>query len=1059
MRRLVFMGIVLGCTLVAAQRAHAAAYDFSAGSWIIPMDSCYQPSQQFNGSSFAGTNAVSTVYGANTSCPDGVQAGRDGILKAYGLVYRLLQNNVPLYYILDTTKAGIDSPDMTITSSTATPVSLVTHSGALSTYGNTSEFMVSTHKSISYRGAPIVISAADVPTVLNLLKTNTDFTGTDPRTGRAWFQDVYIHQAKVNILQAPVRAILLQTPPKIALMDIGGAAIGVLEGYLKDSGLYTVTATAAYPTIGDVFTQFDNVSDFTTSNGLVAGGFAILWAPHWNGAVNITSSQRDQITQKITAFVDAGHPFLAQCAAVATMEGSDAAGTGNDVAGDSYAHFMTTASGTGAGLHTDQLNQPVFPLLGTDHIVVNPDPVIKAWTDPLTQTGDYLLAINTGSHTFDFTPNTALGYSYRSFVMPYVQSATASSSTNKLQIEAVAHKDGDPAKGIVIYLGGHSYGSQSSSCGTSCTTFNQMNDLGLERLVLNSLIFLGQIPVSSEQTRSAPVVFTDPKTSVQTTYLGSYVQQSSPSAAYPPWTGHFREYGPNALNGTNVTGFNAIVADWDAYDKVKLQAAADSRTIYTAVPQSGKLTQVTFSTGNLAKLQVTVPTLTTTQITQIRQGVLGGVDHSIPAIIEPSRNGLAGLVTRPTMAYFGGLDGMIHAVQVATNGVPTGYSNGQEVWAFIPPSQLAKTVAQTGGVDGSPSVGDAFIVDPTGNGTTKAWRTLLAVPDGNYAGGTLDVIDVTDPLVPKYLWTASDTFTFGGKTYVMGRAQGAAISPVVTTAGVKFAYFFATDNTNGSWGNGFNMYALDASDGTVLWRVNKTYANDTTHNDVPGTIAIIDDAGDGGPVNKVYFGDLEGKVWQVNATDGSSPTAVFDAAATYLPATSVNYPIESGIVLYRDPSNTHVTALGVTSGADWVPSTTLSRVFKVDLGAKPTPTSSTLTTLGTGERVYAVPTIAGNAAYFITSLGGLQSAIGNAFTATGNLIRVDFGSTPSVTTLATVKQGASEVAVDANGNVIAASATGITQNGNAGVDKSQATLGLQNLAAKPIAVRAWLDLH
>jgi hypothetical protein len=108
--------------------------------------------------------------------------------------------------------------------------------------------------------------------------------------------------------------------------------------------------------------------------------------------------------------------------------------------------------------------------------------------------------------------------------------------------------------------------------------------------------------------------------------------------------------------------------------------------------------------------------------------------------------------------------------------------------------------------------------------------------------------------------------------------------------------------------------------------------------------------------------------------------------------------------------------------------------------------------------VYAVPTISGNNVYFITSLGSLQSAIGNSFTATGNLMRIDLGATPTVTTLATVKQGASEVAVDANGNVIAASATGITQNGNSGADTSKAT-ALQSNAKKPMTVRAWLDLH
>ena len=130
-------------------------------------------------------------------------------------------------------------------------------------------------------------------------------------------------------------------------------------------------------------------------------------------------------------------------------------------------------------------------------------------------------------------------------------------------------------------------------------------------------------------------------------------------------------------------------------------------------------------------------------------------------------------------------------------------------------------------------------------------------------------------------------------------------------------------------------------------------------------------------------------------------------------------------------------------------------MFKVDLSVSPV-TATTLTTLASGERVYALPTISGNSVYFISSLGSLQSAIGNSFTATGNLVRISLGSTPTVTTLATVKQGASEVAVDASGNVIGVSATGITQNGNSGADKSQATVKLQNASAKPVRVRAWL---
>lgn len=1062
MRRLACIGFVVGSVIAAAPRAQAAPYDFSAGSWIIPMDSCYQPSQPFNASSFKGTTDASTVYGSHGSCPDTSGAtAKDGILKAYGLVYRLLQNGVPVYYILDTNKTKVDDPDLTLTG--ANVVKVINHSTWTS-----STFMRKT--TISYRGAPFIIAAGDVPTARNLLKTNSAFTQTDPRTRRGMFEDVYIHEAQSNILQAPVRALLNQTPPKIALLNIGNAANGVLVGYLQDAGLYDSTSVAAYPSIGTIITQFDNVSDFTSSNGLIAGGFSILWAPHWQADDTrlISSANRDAVTKKISDFVDAGHHLLAQCASVSAFEGSHDGTIAPDMLGDRYGYFLTNGSGAVKTLQTNQLHQSDFPFRGVGAIVVNPDPALKAWTDPLTQTGDFVLNNNatTGnnSYVFDFTART--GYAYDSYMATYVQSAnTGRAATDGLSIETVGYKDGDSSKGLVIYLGGHSYGSKRDGCtGGTCFPSNQYNMLGLERLVLNSLIFLGQTPQSTEQTRSAPIVIGDsvtmPPALLGKTYLGSYVQQTQATAAYPPWQGHFREYAAGALSGANVKAFNAITPDWDAYDRINVQAGKDTgsngtttgRNIYTAVVQNGKYKLIDFTTANLTSIKTLAPTATAAQVTQIRQGALGGVDHSIPAII-----GTSDIVskTRPVVAYFGALDGMIHCILV--NGTVSGRQPGDELWAFIPPSQLNKTFLQSAGVDGSPSVGDAFIIDPTGNGTNRAWRTLLAVPDGNYAGGTLDVLDVTDPTAPKFLWEAADTYTTGGKSYVLGRAQGTAISPVMTGSGVRFAYFLATDNTTGDAGNGFNMYALDAGDGSVIWRLNQTYANDTMHNDVPGTVAIIDAAGDGGPVTKVYFGDLEGKVWQVSATDGTGATAVFDAAATYQPANSVNYPIESGVVLYRDPTSSHLDAIGVTGSADWVPSATLSRVFKVDLTASPI-TATTLTTLATGERVYAVPTIADNSVYFITSFGGLQSAIGNSFTATGNLMRIELDSGARVTTLATVKQGASEVAVDANGNVIAASATGITQIGK-GANDAQSTVALQNLAQKPMTVRAWLDLH
>jgi hypothetical protein len=1015
--------------------AWAAPTDFSAGSWIIPMDACYQTSQGFNGSgSFSGTNQTSTFY---ASCPDiSTNTGHDGIIKAYGLVYRLIQNNIPVYYILNPSKTSVDGTDLTITNNSGNPVDRLSH-----TNWHYNSFMSGSHHSISYRGAPFIVSATDVPAALNLLQNDPNFTYTDPRTGRVVFRDVQIHHARVNITQAPVRAILNQLPPKIALMDIGGAAIDVLQGYLMDAGLSSATATANYPSTGDIFTAFTNVTDFT-SGGLTTGGFKVLWAPHWDGSNN-SSTDRDSIVSQIGSFVDAGNSFFAQCAALATMEGSTSSTGSGSTAPATSGHFQTTSTSTDVGLSTNNLTNP-FPLVAGDKIVVNPDTTVQAWLNPLAQTGDFPLALNISSFTYDYTP--ASGFAYRSFVQPLVQSQSNISTENNQQIETIAYKDGDVTKGQIIYLSGHSYGSQGSTCSATCTVTNQWDNPGLERLVLNTFLFIGLPQSVVERTRSAPIVYSDGNT-----FLGSYILESQQASAFPPWRGHFREYPPSALSGANVAAFSSLAATWDAASHIATQAASHNRTILTAVPVAGKLTGISFTAANLAALQTVAPSLTSNIISYIIEGGLGGIDHSIPAVIGPSQ--VAGSPSRPTVAYVGALDGMLHAILVS--GSAGGKSPGDELWAFIPPSQLDKTATQSGGVDGSPTVGDAFI--DTGSGT-KTWRTLIGVTTGSYTGGTISVLDITDPLNPAFLWTGSDTVTDGsGLTYVMGRAQGAAFAPVMTGSGLGFAFFLLTDNTSGNAGNGFNAYALDAGNGNVLWRLNHLYDTNTTNNDVPGTIAVIDAAGDGGPATKAYFAGIEGRVWSVDAATGNNLTVLYDAAAAHGAAGSTDYPVEAGVVLYRDPGNSHLSILGVTGGADWVDPNVPSSVFRVD--ATNPSVYSDLLTLAAGERVYAVPTIYGNSAYLITSKGNLQGGTGTDFTAQGSLIRIGLGSSSQVTTLASVTQGAAEVAVDSGGNVIAASTTGLTKNSNSGRDTSQTTISLQNAAAKQITVRAWLDLH
>ncbi len=624
-----------------------------------------------------------------------------------------------------------------------------------------------------------MISAADAPKAIALLKSDPTLTATDPRTGRGVFQDVYIHYAQTNMLGVSVKALLTQAPPKIAIMDIGGDAVNVLIGYLKDAGLYNSTAFGVYPTIGDVFTQFQQVTDFT-GGGL--SKFSILWMPHWSGSTVGTTSA-NAVLSSIATFNNAGNSVFAECAAADTMEAF------------ANGHFMTTGSGSTLSLLENKLPNPWPDGTAGQAYVANPDNVPLLWSNSLVQIGDYPMPeqARTGA-LFDFTP--ATGKAYKTSVYRLVSSTAPSNeaSYQNRDLEVVLPTTGSSTAGPVIYLGGHAYGTDTSSCGTTacdgdtntagcqkdygsasvcignCCVYPQVNIVGTERLVFNTLIFLGQVPQSNELTRSSPIVYSDGKT-----YLGTYVQQSQPTVGFPPWAGHFREYPSGSLAGTNVTSFATPGVDWDSSLNVAIQASNDKRTIFTAVQSSGAWVQTGFTTANAGTLGIASAT-----ITAIRTGGLGGIDHSIPAIIGPST--VAGSPTRPTVAYVGALDGMLHGILVSDpSNLAKGFSPGDELWAFIPPSQLSKVVAQTSGVDGNPSVGDAFITV----GSAKVWKTLLAIPDGNY-GGTLDTIDITDPLNPAFLWEGTDTVTASGKTYVMGRAQGAAISPVTTTPGLRF---------------------------------------------------------------------------------------------------------------------------------------------------------------------------------------------------------------------------------------------------------------------------------
>jgi type IV pilus assembly protein PilY1 len=146
--------------------------------------------------------------------------------------------------------------------------------------------------------------------------------------------------------------------------------------------------------------------------------------------------------------------------------------------------------------------------------------------------------------------------------------------------------------------------------------------------------------------------------------------------------------------------------------------------------------------------------------------VHGDVLHSRPAVINYNRGGTNGSNTgdNDVFAYYGGNDGILHAVQggFASNG-------GDEIWGFIAPESFGKlkrlrdNIPLVGAASGTASPRDYFFDGPIGVYTVDANRDgkLLAPTDndkvylfvGMRRGGRyIYALDVSDPANPKFMW-------------------------------------------------------------------------------------------------------------------------------------------------------------------------------------------------------------------------------------------------------------------------------------------------------------------
>lgn len=1083
------LAVSLLAVALAASVTEASQRTFPAGSYIIPMDTVYQPEA------------------------DG------GIFEAYGMVFDILQNGGTAYWIIDETKTSISAPDITIYNTITTPVA--SHFGGAAITGITT--------TIQYSGAPWVIvpgeglNQADIEAILN----HSDWSAVNKHISNVPFT-------------ANVSRELTGTPPQVALLNnmesttSGTGNAQILESYLSLAGICNDTYTIVTP---------NNVRDGALDSGI----YTVFWAPHWtayDGWTGGSATDADAIMGKIRDYLEAGNSLFAECASIEVMEhNAPDRGKTPFLTSKGFSHDGGTMDP--ARIIYNDTTSP-FPQVG-DYTYTPTGGHLHNWRPWMSS--NYDAVNNTGGESYPtspayWLPTPTVTSSYNATVSRFThddKDGNLATPLDQWDYYVGGRLDGIETNGYVVYLGGHKY----SQCNTggSGTTSGPVNEkvwefdfkknmssetmtitvnytyegspqsttavvtsgtlttvsvgnpleldfgdaiwtnddirnvyvrnLGTSAITVNTLTLSWTGGAADQKTdnlydkttSSTITLYNAEYVSPRTFTISSYTIENSPPEGaaggaiggcvnnsgctwtsvagvryvlntlfnlqftvvdttyirsapvvmdtilyqgtfdYPSYGGHIKAYNVENVNTDPI---------WDGASNMP---AAASRTVYTTV---NKTDMIPFTTGELSTnasfqtaLNLTAAyadsTTTYNNIVNRIRGVdiatgtdkanrLGAVEHSAAAVVKPfdRSNG-----NRPTMVYFGTLDGILEAFNVsalhANPASPTAHDSdaSTELWGFIPKGQLGSLKNSRGqpdsiqpypGVDTSPTVAEVFY-DHDADPDTNNWRTILAAMTGKYgASPSVFAIDVTDPTNPDLLWekTQEDIAELGGGMRV-------SIGMVKNAYGVTVPMVFAATNkvvdtaAIPAEAGGIRMFGFDLATGNMTWSVSEDYAG--SQNDLPGAITLVDTDRDG-YVDVVLAGDMDGRLWELNALTGANANGAHiplfnGGAGATVTGAGVNYPIAASPTVTIG-SNGHVLVVFGTGGTDWAPADAdhLHSIFVIDMTQKlasPDTANGAATLLWqlqleVGEKAWSSPTVADGTVYVSTAYGTMESA-------------------------------------------------------------------------------------
>ena len=827
-------------------------------------------------------------------------------------------------------------------------------------------------------------------------------------------------------------------------------------------------------TPGQIFDTFD-VQDYANNLHMLddVNGrplYRTVWAPHWKVSTTPTATEASALAN-ISNFLETQRGLFGECAAIGSFEGSkDGGGSfATDSDATTASQFQTCRDDGAGACNTTAVprgfltNPTTSPATDTLQNCTNPTTATGAScayfadpADPFVQIADYVWKNDSSSVVKDYLPNTSASMIYEPGVLPLISNITTLDKT-KLATKALARtivvsdtvtrsvKDNTPGKGNVSYLGGHDLGSSVSGTMVVMETLLQLD---LQTLVGPETII--------EVSRSSPII--SPVITQTALVQGSFENVSPPrtrrelnvnsdisSWRFPHIEGHLRAINVTDIGTTGKTFDDpSITPIFDAAQGIPsptfggcgsshYKGTATCRTIFTTTdancgtPANPAACTATIFDTTASTVSLLGPILAsnlttvnqTTLIKRILAGAadgsggfvakLGGVDRSTVAVIPPST-----LVApnRPTVAYFGATDGMLHAV-CATD--VNGCTLGRELWAFLPRTNLPNLRYNTARVDGSPHVIDAF--GDFNNDGKREFKTILTFQTGTGSasaqGGTPAVyaLDVTDPLNPTIVWEHTIVDVASRGPHELGQGLTLSAGKVLVSGQVKNVVFAQTNN-GGTAGAGSVVTAISIEGGAPLWMApfGRTDGTPGAYPDpprgsgaavptsaIPGGAVGVDKAG-GGFITDLVFGDIYGSLWLVNPATGESRIGTNNPLFSFTtnfhaigvrPAIIAKGTVQYAVFVsggYADQTGT-VWGTGVQQFAMAV---SLNATTQLD-ETSPSPDIGFKFDIGANEKGFAQAVIVGNEIFFTTDTGDVNATgYGTTGSPTGKLYRLDF---------------------------------------------------------------------